>query len=372
MSSIEKNTHIKRASATERHDRHAMAEDRLFANLYERHPDWPHIELSFYFSAHVAPQDMKDVAQHIDATDVYFFESAPREDEWTSLIEEVSQHPQHTLDEYLDKVLIYNDIPIRGTIWEPVVRSLYGTGKAIGTIDIGGNAGEFDLAQELIDAYSEPLPTNGSFDQALETYRTIWEQRAHMQNKREEIMVDRFEDELDLVFELNPELKHKENLKVLVSVGSVHTRLRHIFTANGMESKRSFSDGSPYIYSYELELMRTIQFGKEPTQELLKRAYAENLVGSVVQVATRGEKVPINDYLMYGRVAAATLTDEEIEELFTLNAHEEPLVRPIDSMLIQHGMGGLPRTHAEIKRENEKAYRGKKRALAKAAIGAGV
>jgi hypothetical protein len=101
-------------------------------SILERHPDWPKLNVSFYFSPHGTKKDFEGIPERLANTDIYLYENAS--ESFNAYIQNhVVDNPTMPADDLVRKLGI-NGKSVEGTIWEPMMRGLYGTKKAIGPI----------------------------------------------------------------------------------------------------------------------------------------------------------------------------------------------------------------------------------------------
>lgn len=241
--------------------------------LPERHPDWPPIELSFYFAPHGSYEDIRGIEPYIAECDVLLFEEAG-ESKWPKkYLNKKVRSATGPLEDLIE--------PVEGEVEEAFVRAMYGTDKVAGCIDIGRNPKRNALLEDaLCEMDSLGMPDDISWREAMMTLLIIESESVNLQGIREEVMVNNFELELDDLITKYPELKNRDKLKVLISVGSFHTSLQHRFAARGLGSERYFPS-KPYIYDPENEVGRSIMFGIPVRERSLGQAVVERTFRSL-------------------------------------------------------------------------------------------
>ncbi len=336
-----------------------MAEEHEQKNyrkdMQERHPGWPKIELLFYFAPHSNNADMEDIGPHLAEADVIFYENIGRNQKFQEILEAIaSPNPSMTLDDILDKTLI-NGEPIRGTHNEPLVRGLYKSGKTVGTLDIGKTDEEMQMGHEIFVLKDMEFPKNMTYPQALYFLKDLMTEFTNRQVMREQIMTDRFEEELTEIFDRHPELLERKDIKVVISMGSVHTTLRHSFTEKGIESKKEFSSGKSHTYSYTDEVARSIVYNKEPSDDLLSRACAENVIADAINDSVHYKE--INDIARtdYIRRYVSKLDEEEMEFIYRMWDIGKASLDELDVALGPRGHSRLPRSSEDIIQANRLA-----------------
>lgn len=172
-----------------------------------------------------------------------------------------------------------------------------------------------------------------------------YQEVARLQNERETMMVENFEEEIEQILHERPDLMRKDNLDVLVQMGSVHTTLRHKFTEKGMKSDRHFSTSPTYVYASGDELLRTYMYGRQPSDDQLMRAMSEK----VLETGMPGNMTRSYDkYFAFIRAAVADLTPDEMELLYTYWNEGKLDKEIVDELFRNHGYDGLPNDEADI------------------------
>ena len=245
---------------------------------------------------------------------------------------------------------------MRNTIFEPIVRSLYGQKKGVGIIDIGEKPEEKELIGEFVKLSKNRQPIGLSLDEAVLFYNAKEADSAHLQNRREDMIPLNLESELENIFKNHQEIQHQEKVNVLFIMGSYHTRLRHVFGEHGIDTEGHFSDGSTHIYGYGDELLRAHAFHKEPSADLQKRAYIESLLMLPLAIALRRSSVSSDEQVLYLRNVVSKLSKKDMDTIYELSEKNWLSLNKLDEILEHRGLGHLPYSEAEIKERNDTAY----------------
>ncbi|HEU5121216.1 MAG TPA: hypothetical protein VFT59_00075 [Candidatus Saccharimonadales bacterium] len=313
-------------------------QDILSSDVFaERHPDWPSISVTFYFSPHGNASDIEGIAPYLEKADILLYENSRAE-----LTERFQQVAAKEADVRPVNIMVKEDEiygkPIQGSAWEPLLRGIYKSGKAIGSIDL--NEHEQHLRDGIVE--SQSLPVEETFDEALASLGKILRRNADLQNQRETIMAERFEEEITRILDEHPELKEKPRLNVLISIGAYHTRLRHALQEKGVQSEQHFPE-SPYVYDYVNQLTRTYAYGKEPTRELLEKAYLQALLHSAAQAELSAVPGQYNHDKLerYLRSVVDAFNSEEIQQVYDLYKNQVLSVQLLDGILSSKGLERL-------------------------------
>ena len=332
--------------------------------IREKHPDWPGLEVTFFYNMHDVIEDMRGVEELIQENDIVLYEEFDRNTAFIDFLTKLSDSPDKSVEEYLDG----SKFGARDTIYEPMIRSLYDLKKGVGVIDIGAHPEEKELIREFDENHKNRQPKDLSFDEAIKFYNDKAENLAHLHSRREDMIPLNLESELENIFKEHPDMQNQEKVKILFIMGSYHTRLRHVFGEHGIDTKGQFSDGNTHIYGYGDELLRTHAFGKEPSDDLQKRAYIESLLMLPLVINLRHGEVSSDEQTIYLRHVVSRLSDKDMDDIFELSEKNWLSTKRLDEILDNRGLGGLPSNGAEIKGKNDTAYKAVMRRVGNKAI----
>ncbi len=303
------------------------------------------VKVTIYYSPHESSFDFMPLTGLIKDHDIYFYEAVCGEEK-TQIFQTISNKnvdgDDFYLEEFISGLAIDDDekgqIPLRGSIFETIFRSLYGTKTLIGHIDLRSDRNdEIELGERISEVCSREY-SKKSFEQTLKNLEQLYKEDARLQHEREMIMVKRLGIELGDFYQKYPHLRRK-GINALISIGSYHTSLYHELLKEGYDVTRVFSS-RPYVYSYGIEAERAFAFGKTPDQELLARAHLENSI----QCMTNRFSFSNSDQLMnYWRLVASRFSFEEIKSFHQINVRISSDVRALRMFnKVLKGKGILP------------------------------
>ena len=355
MTTIEKPRPVARPEETPEADAYDLSK------IQERHPDWPKLELSFYFANHAVKSDTENMAPLVAEADIILYEDVTRYEEYKAFFNQVATDPEKAFENPIWK-------SVKDTDLEPMVMAMKGTNKVAATMDIGKTVEEHEMAQALSDLVKRPVARVAEYSDAVRMFGEKCEEIAKLQSKREDVMVANFEEEIEQILASHPDLMQKNELKILASMGLYHTRLGHKFAEAGMKSGRHFSNKS-YTYGYQNELVRSYAFHKEASNELMQRATAESIVAMyILHELKRREEVKSEMITAYLRNAVTALTIEDMEDLYDAYRGGHLTTKLLDRLLTSRGVYRLPRDKKELDYISEELHYKKERSLAKAAM----
>lgn len=367
--------------------------------LAERHPDWPELDISFYFSPHGNRADTEGITSRLADADIYLIEgSSPFATADVSL----AAHNVHnrSLEETVNS---FGNGNLRGyeSAMGPIIEGIYNTGKSVESFDLKRMDPEERAIEEAIqEVLRKPIVIADTFEESLQSLQETAAKNAELQLQREAIMAERFEEKIESILSYRDDLKAKPRLKILISMGSFHTTLRHTMAEKGIPSSREFfssptyddSDAvgplddneleyefnashdsststsssreqsrTPYVYDHGTELVRTFAYNRQPSQELLEKAWVERvLVHSMSQMWEQrhgysrltDSGIALNTVSLYMRSMVSRFTPEQRRQIYTIardhRDNMDVIPEKLQAFLKDAGFGGLPEDPDEL------------------------
>ncbi len=227
----------------------------------------PKISYHFFYSPHGTREDVKEIKSLFEETDIYAPENYVWGEQEKKYLEDLSQGTikpsacQNPALNYLDG-LIYN------------------SKKPIIIVDISKEATEirklFRSSRKIFEK-SLGFFAEGKFDEAIEKIRLYVRGEAEANITREEKIKENIKNEIKKFLDNNPNYKNRKELKILISLGSLHTHLYKDLKAGNINLSHSFNQ-YPQIYSSADETIRRIIFDKEYNDELLAKIFVEDFL----------------------------------------------------------------------------------------------
>jgi len=316
--------------------------------IQERHPDWPELDVSFYFSPHAHAENLKKAP--IAEADIYLYENVGVTQTEREDLQMTSDGHFNSLERKLERS------PLKDSFFGQQLRGIHDSGVAIGSLDIPGDEdGYSSLAEGLMKADSS-APLKDTFISSLEAFDENMAALAKMQNTRERIMAERFDNEIAQILAKRPQLKDKPRLKVLITMGSYHTKLRHALTERGIPSNREFSTPVPWVYSYTTELERAHAYHKEPSLDLLEKAWAQDFITHAItgQIGVASRETYSSSVEQYVRDIVSHLNHEQCQQIYELvrNSPDASIeIHDINQILKAGGIGEIPNNPEAIREQ---------------------
>ena len=237
----------------------------------------PKVSFEIFYGAHARANDAVGLDKRIAASDVYVPELAGWDEPSKTLYESIS----------MGKVEPENYSPIYGdnSFKLSELKSLHNSKKPIFMADIPDG---HKLYNQLGAAYEGMgnIDFDASLKRVIENYKKVVKRGCELQLERERVIIENLR-------KLRSEIKSgkfhgvdvsKKEIKVLVFLGAVHTKVYHALYASEDESRRSFPM-MPFVYgnlSFGNEAIRRAYFGKDIPDELAARSILMNFSGGFI------------------------------------------------------------------------------------------
>ncbi len=241
-----------------------MERESKFFNETSRESE-PKIHFRILYGPHNSPEDLKALEEELSRADIYFPENAG----WN--IETERAYQAYATGKY--------EVP--GNL-EPALKfeleTLSRLGKAgrevvVGLVDLP--EGHSLLKRPESSEKALLKFETGNFVKAIQEIKRIAENNARLNKQREDYIQAQIQSKIQSILEAHPLLKEKTKkegkLNVLLSLGTVHTRISHNLKKEGKDVERRFNQ-LPYEFGSFHELARRYLFGKEVNDELAARA----------------------------------------------------------------------------------------------------
>ncbi len=235
----------------------------------------PEMEVTFIYGSHDTEEDAqlvkKYIKEHIKEIDVYCPEMKGWTPEFVEILNNISQGNVFFFEKYLRMAKKYPH-------WKTVLTAIYNSKKIISPIDV--KQSEFSKKIEDILEIDEAANRNfytGNLEEAIKNKKEYLKKDAIWQKRREKIILENLKRIPEKVRKEYPELKKKNQLKVLVSLGAFHTWLSRQIKEEGYPAKKIFTR-MPYVFGHENEIGRKERFvfKAKPDDESVARSLTES------------------------------------------------------------------------------------------------
>jgi hypothetical protein len=321
----------------------------------ERHLNLPPVIIDYWPGPHGTADDFADFPAKMEESDVLIVEGGGQDAQVKArILQEIAdmdpaKYPADTIDKYIATN------KMQGTQMEVVVRSIYGSRKAVGSFDVKGD--DMALGKEVIASFKEVVPdySLGSVDAVADDFSSKIGRTGKLQRQRELVIAGNAEPELERLFAERPELKEKtEGVKVLEPMGLTHINLREDLTGGDLQLIVQGEIPPPEAFTYREELMLQHMAGDtEPSRELKMKAYVEYVIITQLMASLpQGPDYQLpssTDINAYVREAASHFDETAIKFVYRNQVVDPLTTSRMDRLLQQNGAQELPRTTAELK-----------------------
>jgi len=281
--------------------------ENLSPTGFEQKEKEPKISYHFFFAPHATAEDAKNLEQAFQEADIFVPEAYAHTPATLELTRDIADGRINPKDVFEDSFLFQ------------IGKIFYNSHKPIILVDISkGDDAELlrqdDQADRFINQALE-LFANGEFDRALikaEEYADLF---SRVQLQREEIIKNNLKVKIKEFVEEHPEYGQKEEVRVLVSLGSAHTSLYRDLKQKGLSVSREFNE-SPAVCPSLIEAHRRKTFdrplkNKKDNDELLVRGMLEYFLEKYLKTRTNNT----NKINRVSRIISSQLSFNDIKKV---------------------------------------------------------
>jgi hypothetical protein len=349
-------------------------------DLAELHPEWPKLHATILFGAHESPGDVQEAAEAIGGAQVYLCEAAASSKLMARILQIVAD------DESGSEVFGYvlgqattaanweaghNIYEIQGLnpFLQQVAGHIHGSQIAVGSIDLGPD--QKNLSKDIqssvkgISSMYNWRSRHHDFADVsafkARTFREMGEQNI----RREAIMAERFEPEMQRIFEDHPQLLELTDLNIAMTMGAAHAAT--LYEKLNARYPNVFSQtaigGREPVFANSHELIMDVLQGREVDSLKVARAMLEDylMIGLITKVvANPGEHADNLAVIAYIRDVADKFSETEIARIFDSRDAEE-LGSPkayiaVDQALAAKSIDPLPTKLGDLHARGEAAF----------------
>jgi len=233
----------------------------------------PKISYHIFYAPHVTAKDFENLKNAFDKADIY----VPEGERWSfrtkDLLNRLSQG-EITPEELAAKEFINSK-----SAYFKEYEMIYNSKKPILFVDLPFSHELITTSKRNDELGNESLKlfAKGDFEFSFKTMRQHIINEAGYEKKREELIKKNLEEEVKKFIKTDSKLKDKSDVKVLLSLGAVHTGIYHNLKKEKAPVSREFSR-QPYIFDSMGQAIREMMFSrrKKPDKLLLARALVES------------------------------------------------------------------------------------------------
>lgn len=242
----------------------------------EQKEEEPKIFYHFLYGSHITAEDFKKFKSVFAQCDIYVPEALAFD--WASndlaFLKNISEGSPNQQDlEKMEKEIKSNSA--QGAVFS----AIYNSKKPILFVDIAEtdelvkkNEKNAEVGDNAINFFR-----NGDFKEAIKQIRLFVSNNAEFELAREEKIKENLKNKIQEFIKEHPERAEKDELKVLITLGSYHTHLYQDIKRDGLTVFREFNE-LPDIFSSLDEAERRLIFKKEIDDEFLAHGLIEEIL----------------------------------------------------------------------------------------------
>lgn len=268
------------------------------------------IHVTFHFGSHELRDDATSFQSLLELTDMY----VPEARGWTSNAKSRFMNVSTGIEtpEQANQMCIDNGEGGREAFTMQLWKMLYGTYKHIELLDVPSG---FEPEDEGAKDVYETLDTKTkSFSEFLHELNIETDSEVARQDKRENYISEKLKELLEGLARSDAD---NNQLRILLSIGAVHTRLYEKFVSDPalkhVVIKQEFSE-VPQPYYYRADLTKRKLYGEEISEEFLAKLFLEDIFMSHVEAMTLFTDA--NDKIKLLRAIIEPFSFEDTKEIF--------------------------------------------------------
>lgn len=232
--------------------------------------DGHRINYDFFFASHASPEDLKGLKERFERADVYI----PEASQWTQTLKDTFREVAEgkwdvtqRLPEEESKTPFFKYGLERK-------RMVYNSHKPIIFADVPSGV---DL--EMGKLHVEPK-FDGSFSDLVDSYKNTAQYLLDANKRREKYILDHLGPSIKELLEEYPHLKEKKEIRILLSLGIVHTPIYMDLKKAGFSVSRGFNTAS-FTFPFQVEAQRRLRSNRQIDDDLAAKMYVEMIFYSV-------------------------------------------------------------------------------------------
>ncbi len=230
----------------------------------------PNITVDFFFSPHGTAEDFSRLPEALKKADVYMPETAGWTEDGELLLNDISQG-----------IIGLDELTIRNPAEEKQLSALYNLKIPVIFVDIPEG---HRLLQEFLRAGTETSKAytyffNGEFDKAVEKAKEGMVDEVLAIKDREDFIANKLKKELKTLTQKFPQLKNKKDIRVLISLGDVHTSL-HQKLKSELQLSKMILGRNTLVFGINDEIIRRLI--RDPEEVISDTLYARSLMEAFI------------------------------------------------------------------------------------------
>ncbi len=295
----------------------------------------PHIKTNFFFNQHATAEDGKMVADRLHDKDIFIQENVGWDDERLATWRKVVSG-EFTAEQAIEHEKSRNKAFFWADYFKTIFEKIHGTGKEVLLVDVKNDS---ELYQDIYDllkvdgVYWNILDRSKTYDEVIEHIGDASQLESITQEERENKILKNIKQNLLELLKNKPELQNTEELNILFSMGSFHTRLYHEMKRDGNNVTREHQS-MPYTFSPRYEVERMIHFkGIEKAESSMSKVLLYLLLGKtgifpLDKMTNEQQHMVINKFNSEGQI-------KELYEKYRQSESDEQFQKEINAWVFE-------------------------------------
>lgn len=261
----------------------------------------PKISLHFFSSPHGTELDAEGIQDRMKEADIFIPEISGWKYSTLEELKNISSGKKKNLDSKINP------------FFSPVIASLFESNVPVTIIDMP----EEMKKRVENDLMKLKIPGNTSFEEAAEIVSRVSKAESDIKHKeREKYMLSALGPKIAKVLDSRPELKQKEKINILITLGVAHTEImKELSSDKGIETKKELRY-SPTVFGFYAEMERRYDFGKEIPDSLKQKSLIEVLLSNSSLKTFLHESKNSAASMQFKRFLVNAFTEEELKALY--------------------------------------------------------
>lgn len=296
----------------------------------------PKISVHILYGPHATESDVKPIENRFKTADIYI----PEAEGWTMdqlqvfrMVSEGKITPTHLFQNQglrrIDHQHFYAQLEMVKNSHKPIT-----------FIDVPQG---HRSAEAFFRWVNEPLRVQGSFGDQLLRVKAWLKDKAEIEKEREAYMKSMLPVKIKEVLSEYPELKKKDNLNVLVALGSQHTRLYSELKQEGYDVDKEEIPS----YGYFDEGLKAYMFDREIDDELAAKIFFEQEFAIIYKKDINGLTENVTDRMHLKQKIISQFSFEEVRETFDIIKSSRHLRDVFEEKLRSKGIK-FPKSPAQL------------------------
>lgn len=295
----------------------------------------PKVDVDVYYGAHANKEEVEGLRPHLQDCDIYIPEMFGWSPERYAIMNLVSAGK--ITPEDAARKIGYN--PLRAPYDFQLLKMLYKSGKPVAFVDYPKGDPKFDEFLRInrrINEIREYWHLGKTFEDIIREVKERIRDSANFNTEREGYMVNNLRKAVSDSVQQNPSLlskaKQNGNLKILMSLGSVHTPVSHEISRSDTDVRSKYSR-SPYNWGYLHEGTRKYQLGKNVDDEFAAKMLMEGLIIDVFGNEIEDSLPDYEDRSDVYRKIAGQFSYQDVKQIIKRNS--QGMLLPLRADLIK-------------------------------------